>query len=73
MRRIKDSIRIMNSEVISLLSLDGIASRCGFSIRITFTNVLKDTTGVAPSCFLKNQDVKKQEYGFEFIDVTFKY
>jgi YesN/AraC family two-component response regulator len=68
--RIKESIRIINSSERSLLSMDGIASKSGFSNRVTFTKVFRDITGVSPSYFMKNIDTLKHEMASEKDEIT---
>ena len=52
--RINEAIKIMNSEDVKSLNMQGIASKCGFNNRVTFTRVFKQITGVSPSFFLAN-------------------
>lgn len=52
--RIRESIKIMNSDEGKIHSLEGIASLSGFSNRVTFSKVFKDSTGVSPGYFMRN-------------------
>lgn len=52
--RIKEAIKIMSTDEIINLNMDGIAKRAGFNNRVTFNKVFKEATGVSPSFFVKN-------------------
>lgn len=52
--RIREAIKIMNSEGAKSLNMDGIAGKSGFNNRVTFAKAFKQITGVSPSFFLAN-------------------
>lgn len=54
--RIKEAIKIMSTDEVNLLNIDGIAQKAGFNNRVTFNKVFKEATGVSPSFFIKNID-----------------
>lgn len=56
--RINEAIKIMSSEEVKNLNMEGIASKSGFNNRVTFTRVFKQVTGVSPSFFLANIQAK---------------
>jgi AraC-like DNA-binding protein len=56
--RIKDSIRIISQKESARFSIEGIAKEVGFNNRITFISAFKKYTGVTPSFFMKNLNVK---------------
>jgi len=56
--RIKDSIRIISQKESARFSIEGIAKEVGFNNRITFISAFKKYTGVTPSFFIKNLNVK---------------
>ncbi|KUG26954.1 hypothetical protein ASZ90_003204 [hydrocarbon metagenome] len=57
--RIREAIKIMNSEEVKSLNMDGIAGKSGFNNRVTFAKAFKQITGVSPSFFLAN--IKNKE------------
>ncbi|MCK6606430.1 MAG: AraC family transcriptional regulator [Ignavibacteriaceae bacterium] len=59
--RVKEAIKIMNSEKGQLLTIEGIAADSGFSNRVTFAKVFRDSTGVSPSYFMKNLENTRAE------------
>lgn len=52
--RIKEAIHLISSGELQHLNMEGIAEKCGFSNRVSFTKAFQKFTGVSPSFFIKN-------------------
>lgn len=59
--RIKEAIRIISSGDHKNLNVFGIANKCGFNNRVSFTKAFYKHTGVYPSYFMKHGEFNKQE------------
>jgi AraC-like DNA-binding protein len=53
--RIKDARVLLLSEDNKKLNLEGIAEKCGFNNRVSFTTAFKRITGLSPSYYIKNK------------------
>jgi AraC-like DNA-binding protein len=54
--RVKEAIKMMSDEKMSLLSIDSIALEVGFGNRISFYQAFKKITGLSPSEFRDNRN-----------------
>lgn len=54
--RIKEAIHLISSGAVQHLNMEGIAEKCGFNNRVSFTNTFQKFTGVSPSFFIKNAE-----------------
>lgn len=52
--RVREAIHLITSGELQHLKIDGIAEKCGFSNRVSFTKAFQKFTGVSPSFFIKN-------------------
>lgn len=58
--RVKEAIRILSTKKSEKLSIDQIAYDCGFNNRKSFYRVFKTITGISPSDFRLNNNVKDE-------------
>jgi len=52
--RIKEAIHLITAGELQHLNMEGIAEKCGFSNRVSFTKAFQKFTGISPSFFIKN-------------------